>query len=107
MEGRADTFYQDCRLFADLCSVYKGNFWIAEAPQDFVPVNNRKMLQKLVDPETLYILENQATVRIGGVRWYKFILNPGFKYIFQFPSLKPKNLAPDPTNPLKYSFYMV
>ena len=82
IQGTAQSFHDDCTLFKDICQVYKGNFNILEEPTNFVPVIKTKLMKRLIDGETLDILENQAKVKVGHDKWYKLFVTYSERHFF-------------------------
>ena len=72
MEGTADSFYNDCNLFMDLCHAYEGNVTIEQKPKDFQPLVRTPTLWRLLDAELLKCMECETSVRIAGGRYYYF-----------------------------------
>ena len=93
IQGTAQSFDDDCTLFKDICQVYKGNVVILEEPTNFVPVIMTKVMKRLIDGETLDILENQAKVKVGTNKSYKFLVSYSERHFFmsRFCKLQVKN----------------
>ena len=107
MKWTADSFYQDCYLFADVCQIYKGNYEIIKDPKPFKSDLPQKTLKRLIDKDNRWIMENQVEVRINHVKTYGFILYHGEEYIWENVPKKPRNFRADAENPMKFCFDLV
>ena len=106
MLGTTESFWADCSLFRDICSVFKGHFIVSEKPIDFVPAKRTRTMIRLLQGDTLFFLENKTEVRVAGVRCYKFLVEYSERNLFRSPKLQPRNLLQDQDNPLRFSFFM-
>ena len=105
MQFTENSFFNDCMVFKDICSVFEGKVFIIEEPKEFVPVKRTQTMLNLFDGQLLSIMENHAKVRIGGKREWIFELRIEERRHFKPENLRYRNLRTDADNPLKFVLY--